>query len=51
MLGHRAEKCRGVSGGYDDALVKRFETELRSCTQIREIENKYMDIKKKEKIL
>ena len=37
ILGHRAEKCRKADGGYDEALVKRFETSLRGTIVIREI--------------
>ena len=31
ILGHRAEKCRKVGGGYEEALVLRFEREVKSC--------------------
>ena len=50
MQGHRAEKCRKVGEGYDEVLVVRFEREMRSCPQMREAINKYIDMKKKEEI-
>merc|ERR1711942_82538 len=36
MLGHRAEKCR-KNNGYEEALVKKYETQMRSSLRIREI--------------
>ena len=50
MLGYRAEKCRKFGGGYDEAVVKRFETNLRSSKRLREILNTFMDTKRKEEI-
>jgi hypothetical protein len=35
MLGHRAEKCR-KNNGYEEALVKKYETQMRSSLRIRE---------------
>ena len=49
MVGHRAEKCRKTDG-YEEALVRKFETQMRSAVHIRTILNKYMDTKSKEKI-
>ena len=34
MLGHRAEKCRKTDG-YDDTVVRKYETSMRSSVQIR----------------
>ena len=48
LLGHRPEKCRKLGGGYDEIVVKKFETNLRSAKKIREILNTYMDTKRKE---
>ena len=50
MLGHRAEKCRKLGGGYDEIVVKKFETNLKSAKKIREILNTYMDTKRKEEM-
>ena len=50
MLGHRAEKCRKLGGGYDEVIVKIFETNLRSSKRLREILNTFMDTKRKEEI-
>ena len=36
MLGHRAEKYRKDSG-YEEVVVKKYETSLRSTLKIREI--------------
>ena len=49
MLGHRAEKCRKLGGGYDEIVLKKFETNLKGAKKIREILNTYMDTKRKEK--
>merc|ERR1711942_513358 len=35
MLGHRAEKCRKTDG-YEEALVKKYETKMRSSLSIRD---------------
>ena len=45
MLGHRAEKCRKLGGGYDEIVVKKFETNFRGAKKIRELLNTYMDTK------
>ena len=34
MLGHRAEKCRKTDG-YDDAVVRKYETLMRSSVSLR----------------
>ena len=39
MLGYRSEKCRKLGSGYDEIVVKKFETNLRSAKKIREILN------------
>ena len=49
MVGHRAEKCRKTDG-YEEALVRKFETQMRSAVHIRTILNKYMDTKRKEEM-
>ena len=49
MLGHRAEKCR-KNNGYDDALVRKYETSLRSSLKIREILITYMNTQKKSEM-
>ena len=36
LLRHRAEKCKKTGGGYEEDLVKRFETEIRGCFKIKE---------------
>ena len=46
ILGHRAEKCRKANGGYDEALVKKFETSLRGTIVIREIIIKHINNQK-----
>ena len=50
MLGHRAEKCRKSGDGYDENVVKKFETNLRSAKNIMKILNTFMNIKRKEEI-
>ena len=50
MLGHRAQKYRKSGDGYDENIVKKFETQLRSAMMIREILNTFMDTKKREEI-
>ena len=49
MLGHRAEKCRKNSR-YEEALVKKFETSLRSTLKIREIVITYINKQKMAEI-
>ena len=49
MLGHRAEKCR-MTNGYDDAVVKKYETSLRSTLKIREIVITYINKQKMAEI-
>jgi len=39
MLGHRSEKCRKLGCGYDEIVVKKFETNVKSAKNIREILN------------
>ncbi len=40
MLGHRAEKCR-KNNGYEEALVRKYETSLRSSLKIRDFDYLY----------
>ena len=49
MLGHRAEKCRKNSG-YEEAVVKKYETSLRSSLKVREILITYMNKQKKSEM-
>ena len=49
MLGHRAEKCR-KNNGYEDAVVRKYETSLRSVGKIRKLLKTYIDIKKKQEM-
>ena len=49
MVGHRAEKCRKTDG-YDDAVVRKYETSMRSSVNIRNILNTYMDTKRKQEL-
>ena len=49
MLGHRAEKCRKTDG-YDDTVVSKYETSMRSSVNIRNILNTYMDTKRKQEL-
>ena len=49
MLGHRAKKCR-KNDGYDGAVVKKYETSMRSSVNIRNILNNYMDTKRKQEL-
>ena len=49
MLGHRAEKCR-KSNGYEEVLVKKYETSLRSTLKIREIVITYINKQKMAEI-
>ena len=37
LLGHRAEKCR-KNNGYDDAVVRKYETSMRSSVNKKEFE-------------
>ena len=48
MVGHRAEKDRKTDG-YEVALVRKFETQIRCAVHIRPILNKYMDKKGKKR--
>ena len=48
MLGHRAEKCRQNENGYDETVVKKYETQMRSTKKIREILSKFMDTQRKQ---
>ena len=50
MLGHREEKCRHKEGVYDEAIVKRYENNMRSCVQMRTILIQYINKKKKEEM-
>ena len=34
MVGHTAEKCR-KNDGYEDALVRKYETQMRSSVSIK----------------
>ena len=49
MLGHRAEKFR-KSNGYEEALVKKYKTSLRSSLKIREIIITYINNQKRSEI-
>ena len=49
MLGIRAEKC-WKNNGYNYAVVRKYETSMRSSVKIREILNTYMDTKKKKEM-
>ena len=49
MVGHRAEKCRKTDE-YEEALVRKYKTQMRSSVHIRTILNKYMDTKRKEEM-
>ena len=49
MLGHRAEKCRKLGGGYDENVVKKFKINLRGAKKITELLNTYMDTKKRRR--
>lgn len=49
MLGHRAEKCR-KNNGYEEALVKKYETSLRSTLKIRQIVISYINKQKMTEI-
>ena len=46
VLGHRAEKCRKSNGGYEEALVKKYETSMRGTVMIREIIIKHINAQK-----
>ena len=50
VLGHRAEKCRKANGGYEEALVKKFETSLRKTVAVREIIIKHINAMKMAEI-
>ena len=45
MLGHRAEKCR-KNEGYEEAIVKKYETRMRSALKIREVIISYINKQK-----
>ena len=47
MLVHRAEKCR-KNDGYEETLVRKYETSMRSSVKIRNILNTFMDTKRKQ---
>ena len=49
MLGHRAEKCR-KNNVYEESLVRKYETSLRSSLKIREILITYMNTQKKSEM-
>ena len=50
MLGHRAEKCRKNGDGYEETVVRKYETSMRSSVKIRNILNTFMDTKKKQEL-
>ena len=45
VLGHRAEKCSKDNSGYEEALVKKYETSMRKTVMIREIIIKHINAK------
>ena len=45
MLGHRVEKCR-KRDGYEESLVRKYETSMRSAPRIRELLIAYMNKQK-----
>ena len=49
MLGHRAEKCRKMNR-YEEALVKIYETTMRSSLSIRETVISYINKQKMAEI-
>ena len=49
MLGHRAKKCR-KNDGYEEAIVRKYETSLRSSLKIRDILITYMNMQKKSEM-
>ena len=51
ILGHRAEKCRQGDSGYDEALVRKFETNLRGNVTFREIVIKHINNQKMAEII
>ena len=51
ILGHRAEKCRQGGDGYDEALVKKFETSFRGNVKFREIVIKHINSQKAEEMI
>ncbi len=51
ILGHRAEKCRQGGNGYDEALVKKFETSFRGNVKFREIVIKHINSQKAEEMI
>ena len=48
MLGHRTEKCRKNGDGYEETVVRKYETQMRSAVKIRSILNNFMDTKRKQ---
>ena len=50
MLGHRAEKCRKNGDGYEETVVRKYETSMRSSVKIRSILNTFMDTKRKQEL-
>ena len=50
MLGHRAEKCRKNGEGYEEKIVRRYETSMKSSVKIRNILNTYMDERRKKEL-
>ena len=50
ILGHRAEKCRKADGGYDEVLVRKFETTFRGNATFREIVIKHINNQKMAEI-
>ena len=51
MLGHRGEKCRHKEGVYDEAIVKRYENNMRNFMQMRSIVIQYINEKKKQEMV
>ena len=49
MLGHREEKCRKNSG-YEEVLVRKYETSLKSSLKIREILITYINTQKRSEM-
>ena len=48
MLGHRADKYRKNGYGYEETVVRKYETSMRSSVKIRSILNTFMDTKRKQ---
>ena len=49
ILGHREEKYR-EKDGYEETLVKKYETSMRSSINKRNIANTYIDTKRKHEL-